>query len=373
MSDFLIITCVQHSHSGGKYYAYGPYVREMNLWIEKEGNVKVLAPLIECKAPDPIDTPYQHSQLSFENVPAFHIQNTAAKWQTIKDLPIILKKIYQEMRDARHIHIRIPGNMGLLAMFIQILFPSKQKTIKYAGNWDGNSIQPITYKIQRFIANSTFLTRNAKVLVYGDWPDSSANILPFFTASYKEAEKEPVRKTPLKQKVKLVFVGAIYAGKNPEIGLRLSKILADQQIDFEFVYCGDGVLRSQLEQECRDLGLEDHVKFLGNVNADRIKNILKESHFLIFVSETEGWPKAVAEAMFWGCVPFTSAVSCVPQMVGETSQRGVLVPKDPELIYKELLPFIQDQKAYDEMSQAAINWSREYTLEKFQAEIEKLK
>lgn len=345
----------------------------MNLWIEKEGKVKVLAPLIENKNPDPIDTPYLHSQLSIINVPAFHILTIAAIWETVKGLPFILRKIYQEMRDTKHIHIRIPGNMGLLAMFVQILFPSKQKTIKYAGNWDGNSSQPATYKIQRFIANSTFLTKNAKVLVYGEWPDSTSNILPFFTASYKESEKEPVQKIPLKQKVKLVFVGAIYAGKNPEIGLRLSKILSDQQIDFEFVYCGDGVLRSQLEQECRDLGLEEQVKFLGNVNAGQIKNILKESHFLIFVSETEGWPKAVAEAMFWGCVPFTSAVSCVPQMVGGIPPRGVLVSKDPLNIYKDLLPLIQDQKAYDVMSEAAINWSREFTLEKFQAEIELLK
>lgn len=373
MSDFLIITCVQHSQSAGKYYAYGPYVREMNLWIEKEGDVKVLAPLIENKLPDPIDTPYQHSKISIENVPAFHIQTSAARWQAIKDLPIILRKIYQEMRDAKHIHIRIPGNMGLLAMFVQILFPSKQKTIKYAGNWDGKSSQPATYKIQRFIANSTFLTRNAKVLVYGDWPDSSSNILPFFTASYKEAEKENFQKTPLKEKVRLVFVGAIYAGKNPEIGLRLSKLLADNHINFEFVYCGDGVLRPQLEEECRSLGLDENVKFLGNVNAERIKTILKESHFLIFVSETEGWPKAVAEAMFWGCVPFTSAVSCVPQMVGGTSPRGVLVSKDPELIYQKLVPLIRDQHAFDKMSKAAADWAREYTLEKFQAEIEQLK
>ncbi len=373
MSNFLIITCVHHFVENGKYFAYGPYVREMNLWIEKEGKVKVLAPLIENKSPDPIDIPYQHSQLTIENVPAFHIQSTAAKWKTIKDLPFIVRTIYQEMRNARHIHIRIPGNMGVLAMFIQILFPSKPKTIKYAGNWDVNSSQPATYKIQRFIANSTFLTKNAKVLVYGEWPDSSSNILPFFTASYKESEKEPVVKIPLSQKVKLVFVGAIYAGKNPEIGLRLSKILLDQHINFEFTYCGDGVLRSQLEQECRDLGLENHVKFLGNVNADQIKNILKESHFLIFVSETEGWPKAVAEAMFWGCVPFTSAVSCVPQMVGGIPARGVLVSKDPANIYEKLLPLIQDQKSYDEMSEAAINWSREFTLEKFQAEIEQLK
>ena len=46
------------------------------------------------------------------------------------------------------------------------------------------------------------------------------------------------------------------------------------------------------------------------------KNYLK-SHFLILPSKSEGWPKAVAEAMFFGCIPVATTVSCVPWMLGK--------------------------------------------------------
>lgn len=373
MIDFLIITCVQHSKVGEKYYAYGPYVREMNLWIENEKSVRVVAPMNESLIPNKIDMAYEHPKFTFQAVPAYHVLNFKSIIQAIKNLPFIIGEIYRAMKVAKHIHIRIPGNMGLLAMFIQILFPNKSKTIKYAGNWDGNSKQPRTYKIQRFIANSTLLTKNAKVLVYGKWPDSTRNVIPFFTASYRENEKVQVIKPSIEEKIRLVFVGALYSGKNPEIGLQLSKLMKQAGLNFEFVYCGDGVMRKELEAKVLELGLQGNVVFKGNVDAETVKEILKNSHFLIFVSETEGWPKAVAEAMFWGCIPFTSRVSCVPQMVGEQREKGVLVSKDPQEIFEQLNELLENKQEFERMGLAAMEWARKYTLETFQSEIERLK
>ncbi|HSF54569.1 MAG TPA: glycosyltransferase family 4 protein [Algoriphagus sp.] len=370
MGNFLIITCVHHFEENGNFYAYGPYVREMNLWTKNKKKVTVLAPLIPTKKPGKIDLAYDHPNLRFESVPAYHVQTWSARFNALVQVPYILFRIFIEMWKSNHIHIRIPGNMGLLAMFVQVLFPWKFKTIKYAGNWDPESVQPLTYKIQRRIANSTFLTRNSKVLVYGNWPDNSSNVVPFFTASYRKEEEETVIKTSLKRKLKLVYIGAIYDGKNPEIGIYLSKILLNHGIDFEFTYCGDGVMRKDLEKLSKEMGLSDHVFFLGNISAAEIKKTLKDSHFLIFISRTEGWPKAVAEAMFWGCVPFTSAVSCVPEMIGKNGERGVLLNKNPEEIYQALLPYLQDESLFQLTSQNAMEWARQFTLEKFQKEIE---
>lgn len=372
MDNLLIITCVNHFEKEGKYYAYGPYTREMNLWIAQKEKVTVLAPLSIEQSPGKIDLAYEHPNLTFKPVPAYHIQSWAARFRALWQIPLIISKLVLEMARASHIHIRTPGNMGLLAMFVQILFPSKPKIIKYAGNWDPESAQPLTFKIQRNIANSTFLTKNSKVLVYGNWADSTTNVVPMFTATYRINEAESVEKIPLKEKIKLVFVGAIYAGKNPETGIYLSKLLKDRGINFEFTYCGDGVMMKEIQTLAKELGVSEEVVFLGNVSAGEIKNILKESHFLIFISRTEGWPKAVAEAMFWGCIPFTSNVSCVPEMVGRNGERGVLLKNNPEDIIEALIPFIEDQELFQQTSQRAMQWSREFTLEKFQDAIEKI-
>ena len=73
---------------------------------------------------------------------------------------------------------------------VQIFFPKKNKTAKYAGNWDPHSKQPWSYKLQRWILQNTFLTRNMTVLVYGEWPTMSSNCRSFFTATYRDSDKK---------------------------------------------------------------------------------------------------------------------------------------------------------------------------------------
>ena len=70
--------------------------------------------------------------------------------------------------------------MGLIGAIVNILFPNKQKTAKYAGNWDPKSKQPWSYRLQKWILSNTFLTKNMQVLVYGEWPNQTKNIKPFF-------------------------------------------------------------------------------------------------------------------------------------------------------------------------------------------------
>ena len=45
---------------------------------------------------------------------------------------------------------------------------------------------------------------------------------------------------------------------------------------------------------------------------------------MILPSKSEGWPKAIAEGMFFGCIPIATPVSCVPWMLADGS-RGILV------------------------------------------------
>jgi glycosyltransferase involved in cell wall biosynthesis len=89
------------------------------------------------------------------------------------------------------------------------------------------------------------------------------------------------------------------------------------------------------------------------------------------MSRSEGWPKAVSEAMWWGCVPVTTPVSCVPWMLGNGS-RGELVEHDVKKISRIIESYLSDQSRFDKKSKEAMEWSREYTLESFEKEIKKL-
>ncbi|WP_348636743.1 hypothetical protein [Flavobacterium anhuiense] len=189
MNKFLIITSVIHTKDKNRYFGYGPYINEMNVWLKYVDQLYILAPL-ENRNINPIDLAYKCDVINFKRVASFSFTTLKSRILSLFKLPIIFWQIFVAMRQADHIHLRCPGNIGLIGCIVQIFFPYKNKTAKYAGNWDPKSNQPWTYKLQKRILNNSFLTRNMQVLVYGEWENQSKNIKSFFTATYLESEKK---------------------------------------------------------------------------------------------------------------------------------------------------------------------------------------
>lgn len=287
---FLIISHVLHTKKDNQYFGYGPYVKEMNLWLKYVDSVELVAPFLDNE-PDKIDLAYEHKNLVFTSVPAFNLIGLKNKLFTMLKLPVILIKILLAMKRTEHIHLRCPGNMGLLGSIAQIFFPKKIKTVKYAGNWDPESIQPRSYIWQKKIMSNTFLSKNTKVLVYGDWQNQTKNIVPFFTATYSEKESVHIEEKSLDNTINLLFVGSLSPGKRPILALEVAKTLKDKGLNIHFDFCGEGIERKNLEKYIKDNKLYDFVTIHGNQNSDFVKKMYQKSHFLILVSKSEGWPK----------------------------------------------------------------------------------
>lgn len=364
---FVVITHVPHLLKDGSYYSYGPYVKEMNIWFKQVDTVTLVAPL-STKMLEPIDLPYQHSNLQFKAVPSLHIKRFFSLFQTFISLPQIFWTLYTTMKKADHIHLRCPGNMGLLGCLVQILFPNTPKTAKYAGNWDPKAKQPISYNWQKRILNSTFLTKNMQVLVYGEWENTSKNIKPFFTASYSESQKEICLPRSLQQPIQFVFVGTFSAGKRPLYAIQLVAHLKKNGVDVQLQLFGNGILYEELDNYIRSRNLSSFISLKGNRSKEEVAQALKESHFLLLPSQSEGWPKVVAEAMFWSCLPLTTNVSCVNYMIGNGT-RGRLLGLDLQEDTQSILALLHQESLYQTMCEAARNWSQQYTLDYFEKEI----
>lgn len=367
----LVIGHVLHRVQSGKFFAYGPYVREMNLWFKHVDSVTILSPVDRSQKLDPIDLTYDHTRLRLEEVPEFSVLSMSGLLRTLLIFPSLWIKTWRAMIKADHIHLRCPGNMGLLGALVQVFFPYKIKSAKYAGNWDRLSNQPFTYRLQQKILSNTFLTKKIQVLVYGEWPNESKNIRPFFTASYSEREKEDlaVRELDSSGEIRLIFVGGLNSSKQPmiaaQVAFELTKLRKKVRLDF----FGEGPERKALAAFIKQNSLQESIFLHGNVPANVVKSAFQQAHFLIFISQSEGWPKVVAEAMFWGCIPITTAVSCVPQMLG-FGERGDLVTGDVEEIISSISKYFSDSNLYSQKVKAAAAWSREFTLEKFEQEIQ---
>ena len=370
----LIITHVPHIKVNHEYFGYAPYVREMNIWLRYVDEVVVVAPLVS-ESLTPIHESYvTNSPIRFVKVPEFDFTSFRNQLKAIPRALVALVKIYQAMQQADHIHLRCPGNMGLLGALVQILFPKKKKTAKYAGNWDPKSKQPWSYRLQKWILSNTFLTRNMQVLVYGEWEGTSKNIKSFFTATYSEEEMERlgvVETRRLGEEIMFLFVGTLSKGKQPLYVIQLVEELYKRGKNVILELYGEGSLRKELELYITQNNLESIISLKGNHSRETVLKAYQSSHFLILPSKSEGWPKVVAEAMFWGCVPIASPVSCVSYMMGNGS-RGVILQEELNQDVDQIEAVISKQEVYQKMASEGQTWSRQFTTDKFEAEIKKL-
>ena len=253
---------------------------------------------------------------------------------------------------------------------MQILFPKKIKTAKYAGNWDPKSKQPLSYRIQKRILSNTFLTKNIQVLVYGDWKNQTKNIKSFFTATYNSNEIEANSVRDYKETLSIMFVGSLVSGKRPLLCIQIVEELNGRGINTRLELFGEGVLKQTLKDYITENNLGSYITLHGNVTKNVLKEAYKKAHFLILPSKSEGWPKAIAEAMFFGVIPIATRVSCVGWMLDE-GRRGLIIEEDLEESVNKIENSIKNDNLVS-MSLADQQWSQKYTLDVFEKDIKKI-
>jgi glycosyltransferase involved in cell wall biosynthesis len=364
--NFLVVSSAPIFIKNNIKESYLPFVNEMDIWFKYSEKVRVIAP---DNYPDKVLTKkFYRDDIYLYKIPLLDFRNYKSIFSSIFKFPLIIFQMFRAYLWADHIHLRCPGNVGLLGLFMAIFFPLKPKSVKYAGNWDPSSKQPLSYKFQKWLLNNHTLIKNKKVLVYGKWSNQPEYIKSFFTASFSEKERVNNLKGRM-EPVRFIFCGSLVSGKNPLLAIEIVTHLHKKGYKIILDFYGDGPEKHNLETYINRYELKGQIKLHGNVNQKFLVEAYKKSHFCILPSESEGWPKAIAEGMFFGCVPIATKVSCVPWMLGE-GKRGILVD-DKNQVVQKVEKLIQNIDIYNTMSEKARRWSQQYTLEKFEKAIVK--
>jgi glycosyltransferase involved in cell wall biosynthesis len=104
------------------------------------------------------------------------------------------------------------------------------------------------------------------------------------------------------------------------------------------------------------------------VSFERIVELLGHSGVLVLASQTEGWPKAIVEAMAFGLVAIGSEIGLVPEILGEG--RGLTVaPRDEDALTAALRNVLSAPEKYSEMRLRAAAWAGNYTIESLRDEL----
>ena len=125
---------------------------------------------------------------------------------------------------------------------------------------------------------------------------------------------------------------------------------------------GDGPEREALRRQAESLALTDQVEFRGAVSFESVLQCYEDADVLVLASETEGWPKAIAEAMVYGLACIGTDRGLTPEMLG--SGRGLLVPpRDVEALVGALRRLAASPRERLEMGARAAEWAGSYSLE----------
>ncbi len=124
-----------------------------------------------------------------------------------------------------------------------------------------------------------------------------------------------------------------------------------RELPAHLLMAGDGPDRGPAELLALELGIEQHVTFLGK--QDHIERLLPETHVLLLPSELESFGLAALEAMACGVPPVATLTGGVGELV-TSGVDGFLAPVgDVDAQAARVVELLQNQDLYQQVSTAA--------------------
>jgi len=122
-------------------------------------------------------------------------------------------------------------------------------------------------------------------------------------------------------------IGRLFHLKGHEFVLQAAPRVVAANPRVKFLFIGDGILRSQFEQEIADKGLQNHFVFTGLVPPTRIPELMGAMEIAVHTSQWEGLARVLPQALIAGKPVVSYDVGGAREVVkpGET---GFLLPRD---------------------------------------------
>ncbi|HLG98196.1 MAG TPA: glycosyltransferase [Bryobacteraceae bacterium] len=358
-----IVSHVPHYEWQEGLYAYSAYAREIKIWAELFGRVVIAAPLRRQEPPGDC-VRFERTNISVCPQLEAGGDSFRAKAGLLFTIPRMVLQLAMVFKNSDAIHVRCPGNLGFLGAMLAPFF-SRNLVAKYAGQWTDYPGEASTTRLQKRLLRSGWF--RGPVTVYGSWSGEPEHIVPFFTSvmsSDQLARARVAAQTPAPQTrpLRIVFVGRLSAAKNIDVLLQAIAEVKGQDINLECAIIGEGPERPRLQALSAQLALDANVVFRGGLDFEQVLAEFERSDMLVLASETEGWPKAITEAMAFGLVCVGSNRGLVPQILSDG--RGMVVPpRDVAALASAIQQVATAREEYQEMRSRAAAWAQQYSLE----------
>jgi N-acetyl-alpha-D-glucosaminyl L-malate synthase BshA len=141
----------------------------------------------------------------------------------------------------------------------------------------------------------------------------------------------------------------------PDIVEAFAKIR--REVPSVLVLVGDGPERRATEAAVERLGLAEHVRFLGKVDA--VADLLRAADLFLLASASESFGLAALEAMACGVPVIATQVGGLPEVVVD-GESGALVPVGDVAAMAERAVELLEPRRWKEAREAAVVHARRY-------------
>jgi glycosyltransferase involved in cell wall biosynthesis len=232
-------------------------------------------------------------------------------------MPIVLFKIAATLPKVDFFQFRAPTSIGLAIIPFLTLFSRKKGWYKYAGSWVQPNM-PFSYKLQKWMLEKV---QRRPVTINGQWPGQPKHVHTFENPCLSEAELPNYQAQGLAREVEMPYTACFVGRLDEAKGVhRIVDLLVSPGIEntigtFHFVGSGPKL------EDFKALLIKSKVSihFHGYLSRLETFSIYGQSHLVMLPSNSEGFPKIIAEAAAFGCVPAVSDVGSIGQYINENN------------------------------------------------------
>lgn len=285
--------------------------------------------------------------------------------------PVWAYKILKLILSADIVHTRGPSTPAFIACVMSVFFRNKVWWNKYAGNWMQEN-PPFLYAVQKKLLRKLSFS---KVTINGFWPDSPPHCISFENPClYDEDIRNGMVVAQQKDFSKnfiLLFIGRLQIKKGVQLILDMLNENHLPRVK-EIHLVGDGPDRSSFEEKAKKINKK--IIFHGFLKHEEVHDLIMKSHFLLLPSTaSEGFPKVIAEASCYGCIPIVSDISSITHYVKD-GKNGFVWQIKGDKKYDDVVKDVlrKSETELNTIGQAANELASHFTFSNFRTKLQKL-
>ena len=260
-------------------------------------------------------------------------------WSAVKKIRELLVK---HNVDILHAHGYKADLYGYAAVW-----PKRVKLLATSHNWTGKTLSMRAYAA----ADRLILTRFDEVIVVSDavgttlrrWGVSGEKVSTICNGvdveRFSEAATELRDEITTGSQALIGFVGRLVSEKGGALLIRAAQQVLAVQPNTKFVFAGEGPARQEWETLAGELGISEHVSFVG-VRED-MPGVYASLNMLVLPSLLEAFPMCLLEAMAAGKPVIATRVGAVPQLVRSEVTGLLLNPGDVDGLAAAIVRLLQ--------------------------------